>query len=120
MSSRTDEMKISIVLRAARCGLGISQVDFAKELQVSQSTITRLERGAGSIAANVLLRAISFFRSHGIDISGVLEENSTIVFDARMFEVLYEKGKMRQAAAARSGEQQRMAGRNTAPNDEEI
>jgi transcriptional regulator with XRE-family HTH domain len=88
MSSRTDDIKISIVLRAARSGLGISQADLAAELGVSQSTITRCERGAGSFPANILLRAISFFRSHDIDIAGVLEDNPTVVFRSQMFETL--------------------------------
>lgn len=102
MSSRTDEMKISIVLRAARSGLGLSQADLALELGVSQSMITRCERGTGSIPANVLLRAISFFRSYDIDIAGVLEDNPTIVFSSRMFETLHEKERTRQRDLAAS------------------
>jgi Predicted transcriptional regulator len=107
MSSKTDEMKISIVLRAARSGLGISQADLALELGVSQSTITRCERGIGSFPANILLRAISFFRAHGIDIAGVLEGNPTVVFRSQMFETFEKKESERQrdlAALLQTGE----------------
>ncbi|ARU01689.1 helix-turn-helix domain-containing protein [Yoonia vestfoldensis] len=116
MSSRTDEMKISIVLRAARSGLGISQADLAAELDVSQSTITRCERGTGSFPANVLLRAISFFRAHDIDIAGILENNPTIVFNSRMFETLHDKESTRQRDLAASAIEKRFGKSKTVPD----
>jgi transcriptional regulator with XRE-family HTH domain len=80
-----DEAKITVILRAARSALGIGQADLAEHLGVSQSTIARCERGAGTIPANVLLRAIRFFGQHGIDITGLLEEVPTISFDEAVF-----------------------------------
>jgi transcriptional regulator with XRE-family HTH domain len=115
MSSRTDEMKISIVLRAARSGLGISQADLAAELGVSQSTITRCERGA----ANILLRAISFFRTHDVDIAGVLEENPTVVFRSQMFETLEKKESTRQRDLAASAMEKRFGESKTVSDNQD-
>jgi|TARA_R100001440_G_scaffold26107_2_gene42446 transcriptional regulator with XRE-family HTH domain len=89
--TRLEELKISIIIRSARSALGISQGDLALELNASQSAIARLERGTGTISANVLLRAIRFFSSYGIDINGILEDDPQIKFSERFFRELVDK-----------------------------
>ncbi|MEP5374318.1 MAG: helix-turn-helix transcriptional regulator [Hyphomicrobiales bacterium] len=89
--TRVEELKISIIIRSARSALGISQNELAVELDASQSAIARLERGTGTISANVLLRAIRFFASYGIDINGILENDPHIQFSERFFRELVDK-----------------------------
>jgi hypothetical protein len=58
--------------------------------------------------ANILLRAISFFRSHDVDIAGVLEDNPTVVFRSQMFETFEKKESEHQrdlAALLQAGEE---------------
>jgi transcriptional regulator with XRE-family HTH domain len=80
-----EEVKISTIIRSARSALGASQSDLAVELDVSQSSIARLETGNGTIPANILLRAINLFSSYGIDITGILENDPQIKFSESFF-----------------------------------
>jgi len=105
--SPVEALKISIVLRAARTALGISQADLAAGLGVSQSTIARCERGAGTIPANTMLKAISFFKSHHVDISGILEKNPVIRFEEALFVETAEADRERQRELMRSGMRKR-------------
>ncbi len=100
--SRLEEAKISVIIRSARSALGASQGDLAMELDVSQSSIARLERGTGTIPANVLLRAIRFFSGYGVDIAGILESDPQIKFSESFFQDLVdrEQDKRRQLASS--------------------
>ena len=90
-STHLDEIKISVLLRAARSALGLSQTELAEALGTSQSAIARCERGAGSLTANVLLRAIRYFKTYGVDISGVLETNPSIEISEDLFLSLLDR-----------------------------
>ena len=80
-----DAIKISVFLRAARTAVGLTQVDLALQLGISQSAIARCERGAGTIPANVLLRAIRIFSGYGVDISSILERSPSMKIDESFF-----------------------------------
>lgn len=80
-----DAIKISVFLRAARTAVGLTQVDLALQLGISQSAIARCERGSGTIPANVLLRAIRIFSGYGVDISSILERSPSMKIDESFF-----------------------------------
>ena len=93
--TRVEEVKISVLLRAARAALGISQAELADELGVSQSTIARCERGIGPLPSRALLRSINYFSSYGIDLSGILDEDPTLSFASSFFERAVEEEQYR-------------------------
>jgi transcriptional regulator with XRE-family HTH domain len=111
--ARLEEVKISVILRAARAALGISQTDLANELEVSQSTIARCERGVGPLPSRALLRAMRFFSAYGIDISGVLEDEPSLCFSENFFEKLIEGEKLLRQEAAKRGMEKRFGTENT-------
>ena len=115
--SRLDEVKISIIMRSARSALGASQGDLAMEFEVSQSTIARLERGTGTISANVLIRAIRFFSGYGIDISGILESDPQIKFEERFFQQAVEKEEEKQRQLASSAFKKRFGDKPSLTDD---
>ncbi len=100
--SHMEEAKVSVIIRSARSALGASQGDLAMELDVSQSSIARLERGVGTIPATVLLRAIRYFSGCGIDIIGILEDDPQIKFSESFFQEMVEREResKRQLAAS--------------------
>jgi len=106
-SSRLEEMKVTVVLRAARAALGISQAELALQLGVSQSAIARCERGTGTIPANTMLRAVKFFSDQGIDITGILEENPALILGEELFVRAYNAEVDKQRQLARSAMKKR-------------
>ena len=99
LKRRFEEIKVAVVLRAARTGLGLSQAELARELDVSQSAITRFERGTGTVPSNVLFRAIAFFKDQGIDISGIFEKDPVISFREDVFQDMHTETKTRKNKA---------------------
>lgn len=110
-ATRLEQAKISVFLRSARSALGTSQTDLAMELDISQSAIARLERGTGTIPANVLLRAIRYFAIQGIDISGLLESDPQINFSEKFFQEFADRIKSEKDEAGNSGSAKQSARR---------
>lgn len=81
-----EDIKIAVMLRAARVGMGLSQAELANHLQVSQSTIARCERGTGGLPGNVLLHAMGFMKQNGINITDIYTEEPSIQFTLSFFQ----------------------------------
>lgn len=89
-NSQYDQIKVAVILRAVRSGLGLPQRALAHYLGVSQSMIARCERGNGSIPADALMKAVAFFKEEGVDIEGLFSKEPTIMFHEKLFANLYE------------------------------
>ena len=61
-----ENLKIGVVLRAARAAIGWSQIEFAERMNVAKSTIARIETLEMTAKADFLTRALRIFQEKGV------------------------------------------------------
>jgi transcriptional regulator with XRE-family HTH domain len=101
-----ENIKIIVALRSARTALGWTQQEFADNMQISKTTIARIETMEVSPRADFLMNALRLFRESGVQVD---------LLDAEKVVVTIEKTALDEAQNRLSNEQMRRSDRKLVP-----
>lgn len=70
----TENVKIAVFFRASRAALGWTQVEMAKKLEISKTTLARIETLEMIPKGNIVAHALKIFKEAGVVAEPFLED----------------------------------------------
>lgn len=83
MQDDFDVAKLAVALRAARASLGWSQIEFAEVMDISKSTVARLETMEADISLGMLQKILSNYNKLGVSIDILNSDSFNLVVDPK-------------------------------------
>jgi transcriptional regulator with XRE-family HTH domain len=86
MLPSSETLKAVLLLKVLRLALQWPQVKMAKELEISQSALARLERFDANVSINILSKIMKLSKSHGIECDIFSDKDFTVTFPDALLE----------------------------------
>ena len=88
MEHSAENLKLAVILRAGRIALGWNQEQFAEKLGISKAVISKCESLDSAPKGELIMKAVSLFQEHGIEMNLLGKDNLKISFGEKVFEEL--------------------------------
>lgn len=88
MEYSAENLKLAVILRTGRIALGWNQEQFAERLGISKAVVSKCESLDSAPKGELVMKAISLFQEHGIEINFLGKDDLKISFGEKVFEEL--------------------------------